>query len=130
MITSLVWAGFLLGGMPSYYQQYSTVLMVMFDLVLLVPITFVVYLVLHGVRREGRLKAAAWIAFYFTVPLAFYDWLYCGIYLGHGMAFVGRFWYLSVYYVIPWLVLPVVALVLDRRDAIGSGESASHPRRQ
>jgi hypothetical protein len=69
------------------------------------------------------MTVAAWIAFYFTVPLAFYDWLYCGIYLGYGIGFVSRFWYLSVYYAIPWVVLPVVALVLDRRDAIGSRES-------
>jgi hypothetical protein len=107
--------------MPSYYQQYSTAAMALFDLLLLVPIVSVVYVVLRGVRRQKRLKVAAWIAFYFTVPLALYDWLYCGVHLGHGMQFVSRFWYLSVYYVIPWVVLPAVALMLDHR---GSEETA------
>lgn len=60
------------------------------------------------------------------LPLAFYDWLYCGVYLGYGTGFVRRFWYLSIYYAIPWVVLPVVALILNQRDAIGFGESASH----
>jgi hypothetical protein len=119
--------------MPSYYQQYSTAFMAFFDLVLLVPIAGVVYLVLRGVRRERRLRVSAWIAFYFTVPLAIYDWLYCGVYLGYGMRFLSRFWYLSVYYAIPWVVLPTVALLLDHRESTGSRNAGRrtqlpHPR--
>jgi hypothetical protein len=124
LIATLVWAGFWVGGLPSYYQQYSTGFMAFFDLVILVPITAVVYLVLRGVKRHRRLKVSAWFAFYFTVPLAIYDWLYCGVYLGHGMQFLSRFWYLSIYYAIPWVVLPTVALVLDRRD-VGESRNAS-----
>jgi hypothetical protein len=89
--------------------------MVFFDVVVLVPITWVAYVVLRRVRHGKRLKVSAWIAFYFTVPLAIYDWLYCGTYLGHDMRFLTRFWYLSVYYAIPWVVLPTVALMLDQR---------------
>ena len=120
LIASLVWAGFWVGGLPSYYQQYSTAFMALFALAVLVPITGVVYGVLRGVKRERRLKVSAWFAFYFTLPLAIYDWLYCGVHLGHGMQFLSRFWYLSVYYAIPWVVLPTVALMLNRRSA---GES-------
>ena len=91
--------------------------MALFDLAILVPITGVVYWFLRGVRPAERLKVSAWSAFYFTVPLAIYDWLYCGVLLGYGRQFVVQFWYLSVYYAIPWLILPGVALILDRRDA-------------
>lgn len=42
LFATCVWAGFLVGGLPSYYQQYSTATMVIFDLVVLVPITGVV----------------------------------------------------------------------------------------
>ena len=91
--------------------------MAFFALVVLIPITGVVYLVLRGEKRERRLRVSAWFAFYFTVPLAIYDWLYCGVYLGHGLQFLSRFWYLSVYYAIPWVVLPTVALMLNRRSA-------------
>ena len=66
--------------------------------------------VLRRTKRRRRLKVALWLAFYFTVPLAMYDWLYCGIYLGHGAGFIGRFWYLSVYYAIPWIVFPLIAV--------------------
>jgi len=120
LIATLVWAAFLSGGLPSYYQQYSTLFMVLFDIVVLVPITAVVYLVLRSIRHERRLKVSVWIAFYFTVPLAIYDWLYCGVYLGHGMQFLSRFWYLSVYYAIPWILMPMVALVLDHRSTRAS----------
>jgi len=110
VIATLAWAGFWVGGLPSYYQQYSTKFMVIFDLVALVLIAGVVYLVLRGVKRKRLLKVSLWLAFYFTIPLAVYDWLYCGIYLGHGMGFIGRFWYLSIYYVIPWVVFPLIAV--------------------
>ena len=115
----------MIGGLPSYYQQYSTLSMLFFDILVLVPITGVAYLVLRGVGRERRLNVSAWIAFYFTVPLAIYDWLYCGVFLGHGMQFLGRFWYLSVYYVIPWVLMRIVALVLNHWSERASGNNGA-----
>jgi hypothetical protein len=84
LIATLVWAGFWLAGLPSYYQQYSDVQMIWFLSLVLIPIAAIVYLVLRRLRPETRLAVALWLAFYFTVPLAVYDWLYCGLYLGHG----------------------------------------------
>lgn len=119
LLATLVWAGFLAAGWPSYYQQYSRAAMLWFDALLLLPITAVVYLVLRSIRPGRRMTVALWLAFYFTVPLAFYDWLYCGWYLGHGGAFLTRYWYLTVYYVVPWLLLPAVAVLLERAEAEG-----------
>jgi len=96
--------------------------MVWFDSLLLIPIAAAVYLVLRRLRPERRLTVAFWLAFYFTVPLALYDGLYCGLYLGHGIQFVSRYWYLSIYYAIPWVLLPLVALSLNRtRESVASG---------
>ena len=88
--------------------------MVWFDTLVLIPIAAIVYLVLSRLQPEKHLTVALWLAFYFTIPLAFYDWLYCGLYLGHGIQFISRYWYLTVYYAIPWVLLPVTALLLDR----------------
>ena len=88
--------------------------MVGFDFLVLIPISAIVYFVLKRLRPEKRLAVALWLAFYFTVPLAFYDWLYCGLYLGHGIQFIFKYWYLTVYYAIPWVLLPLVALLLNR----------------
>ena len=117
LIATIVWAAFWVGGLPSYYQQYSAASMALFVVSLLVPVAGVVYVVLRGVRRGRRLNVSAWIAFYFTVPLAIYDWIYCGVFLGHGVQFLARYWYLSVYYVIPWIILPPVAVFLDRSES-------------
>ena len=114
LLATVVWAAFWVAGLPSYYQQYSTVQMLWFDFLVLIPIAAIAYLVLRRLQSERRLTVALWLAFYFTVPLAIYDWLYCGLYLGHGVEFITRYWYLSVYYLIPWILFPLVALLLNR----------------
>ena len=81
---------------------------------MLIPIAAVAYLVLRRLRPERRLTSALWLAFYFTVPLAVYDSLYCGLYLSNGVQFLSSYWYLTVYYVIPWVLLPLLALLLNR----------------
>lgn len=114
LTATAVWVVFWIAGLPSYYQQYSNLLMIGFASLLLIPITAIVYFVLRRLRPERRLTVALWLALYFTVPLAFYDWVYCGLHLGHGAQFISRYWYLSVYYLIPWILFPLMALLLDR----------------
>ncbi|MEZ5728490.1 MAG: hypothetical protein R3E48_11080 [Burkholderiaceae bacterium] len=49
---------------------------------------------------------------YYTLPFAILDTLYCGLYLGHGYSYLWKFWYLTVFYVSPWLtLLPTAALL-------------------
>ena len=117
-LATLVWAAFLLAGMPEYYQQYSPGFMVAFDLLVLIPISVVLRSVLGRVPARRRMQVALWIAFYFTVPLAVYDYVYCGLVLGFGVRFLLEFWYLTVYYVIPWLLGPGIAWLINR----GAGE--------
>ena len=113
ILATAVWAGFLLGGLPDYYQQYSTDFMLGFVLLVLLPISLVLYFVLRSVAPRRRMSVALWIAFYFTVPLAAYDYLYCGLVLDRGMGFLWEFWYLTVYYVIPWLLAPAMAALVN-----------------
>ena len=117
ILATAVWAGFLLGGLPDYYQQYSTGFMLGFDLLVLLPISLALYFVLHSVAHRRRMSVVLWIAFYFTVPLAVYDWLYCGLWLGRGIGFVWEFWYLTVYYAIPWLLAPAIVLLANRVES-------------
>ena len=114
----IAWGAFWVIGLPSYYQQYSTTVMVWFDALLLLPLNAIFTRMLRRVRANRRLTTSLWIAFYFTGPLALYDWLYCGVLLGHGLAFISRYWYVSVYYVIPWLVLPACAAWLNRAAGV------------
>ena len=107
------WAGFLILGLPDYYQQYSGTLMVVFSTLLLVPISAALYYILRRIRPARRQAAAVRIALHFTFPLAIYDYLYCGVYLKHGIGFVFDFWYLSVFYFIPWVLAPSIAMLLN-----------------
>ena len=115
VFATIVWAGFWLLGLPAYYQQYSNKAMIWYDALLLLPIAAVFFLLLRRVRPARRMTIALWYAFYFTVPLFVYDWLFCGVYLGYGLGFLSRYWYLTVYYAIPWVMLPILVLILEKQ---------------
>jgi hypothetical protein len=49
-----------------------------------------------------------WIAFYITIPLFVYDLLYIKFVLKEPFDFINRFWFLSVFYIIPWIQAPIL----------------------
>ena len=116
-----VWAAFWLLGLPAYYQQYSTQAMALASIVLSVAISLAAIAVLRRGRDETRMQRAIWLSVYYTVPFAMLDALYCGWYLGHGAEFVLRYWYLSVFYLTPWLTfMPTAALLRAARAPVRS----------
>lgn len=119
------WAFFWLLGWPSYYQQYSPALLGAGSVLLSALISLGITYVLQGARRERRMRLAWWYAFYFTVPLAGLDTLYCGLYLGHGHDYIVKYWYLSVFYLSPWLSFAPTAWVLNREPPAGASELGS-----
>jgi len=116
IIATFVWLFFLVLGFPDYYLQYSTKLMIWFDILLLIPFSIIIWLILKKVKKMRRMKTSLWYSFYFTVPLAIYDYLYCGLYLGYGFNFIHIFWFLSIYYLILWIQFPAVAIILNKRS--------------
>ena len=115
IIATIVWILFLIAGMPDYYLQYSNQKMIIFVTILLIPISIIIAIVFKPIKQQKRLTIAYWYAFYFTVPLAIYDSLYCGLYLGYGINFLFVFWFLSIYYLIPWVLFPTIAIVLNQK---------------
>jgi hypothetical protein len=108
------WLVFWVLGLPAYYQQYTTGTMLGVSAALTVGIVILGRFTLPRTRPERRLARAVWISFYFTVPLAVADYLYCGLYLGHGLQFLTEYWYCTAFYIIPWLVLvPLSRFVRD-----------------
>ena len=124
VFATFVWAGFWLLGLPAYYQQYSQTAMIWYCALLLPPIAALFFFLLRRVLPAKRLRVSLWYGFYFTVPFFVYDWLYCGVYLGYGLGFLSKFWYATVYYAIPWVVLPLLALVLGQQPSEQSGHHA------
>jgi hypothetical protein len=118
-LATLAWLAFWLAGLPHYYQQYSSAAMIAFCIALLPAVVWLGLRVIGHRRTENRRTFAVWLAFYFTVPLAVFDYLYCGWYLGQGWRFLAGYWYLSVYYVIPWLVFVPIGIWLGRPQNAG-----------
>jgi ABC-type glycerol-3-phosphate transport system permease component len=107
-----VWAAFWVAGLPSYYQQYSSLAMGVGCTILSVAISLAALYVLSRARAETRMSRALWISFYYTVPFAVLDTLYCGVYLQHGASYLHKYWYLTVFYLTPWLTFPPTAWLL------------------
>jgi hypothetical protein len=100
--------------MPDYYLQYSNQHMIILVTILLLPLSLILTKVFKPINQQKRLKISFWYAFYFTVPLVIYDTFYCAIYLGYGIKLLVVFWFLSIYYVIPWILFPMIARLLSR----------------
>jgi len=115
IIATIVWLFFLLLGMPDYYLQYSTEIMILFVLLLLVPIVIIIHKIFKPLKPQKKVHISLWYAFYFTMPLAIYDLIYCGLYLGYGIHFIFVYWFLSIYYVIPWILFPMIAYLQKSR---------------
>lgn len=115
-LASLLWLAFLVAGAPAYYRQYSTSALVIFEVLLLGPVAAAGVVVLRARPRAARLRHALLVSFYFSAPLFLYDLAYCGVHLGHGLRFTLVYWYLTVYYFVPWALFPATALWLDRRE--------------
>jgi hypothetical protein len=111
---SAVWLFFWLIGLPDYFQQYSLVTLGVFSTLLSVAFCLFALLILLRIRAERRMSRAFWLSFYYTVPLAIYDWLYCGLYLGHGVGYLWIYWYLTVFYLSLWLTFMPTAYLLNR----------------
>ena len=117
MLAAAVWIAFWVAGLPDYYQQYSFSTMAAFSIALVPVIVFVGIKVISGARIERRQMFGFWLSLYFTAPFVLFDYLYCGLYLEHGWEFLSRFWYLTVYYVIPWLIFVPIGRSLARPQA-------------
>jgi len=105
-LATTCWTFFFLGGLWSdYYRTWPA--WRTFLLIDALPAAALGVLSVSLIRwmTPGRpYRGALWIAFYFTVPLLVYDLIYLGLYKQLGFSFIVPYWYLSIFYVIPWLV--------------------------
>lgn len=109
------WVVFWLVGLPDYYQQYSTVLMALASILLSVAISLAAIALLRRGPQARRMSRAFWLSFYYTVPFVLLDTAYCAWYLGHGPQYLVTFWYLTIFYVTPWLTFMPTAWLLSER---------------
>ncbi|MBL8519690.1 MAG: hypothetical protein JNK75_03375 [Betaproteobacteria bacterium] len=119
---TVVWAAFWVLGWPDYYQQYSLFGVAIATNLLTAGIALLALAMLGRVRPAARMSRALWISFYYSVPLAVYDMLYCGLYLGHGWSYLEKYWYLTIYYpLVPLIFIPTAMLMPRVRAVRGDG---------
>ena len=99
----LLWVAFWVLGLPHYYQQYSTQTLGVACTVLSALISLAALRILLRSKAQNRSARALWCSVYYTTTFIVLDSLYCGVYLGHGANYLSQYWYLTVFYVTPWL---------------------------
>jgi hypothetical protein len=105
-LATTCWTLFLLGGLWSDYYQTSPALRSFLIIVLLPSWAYLRLSISFLGQRQvtNKVLGAFWLSFYFTVPLFFYDLIYLGAYNALGLSFMFSHWYLSVFYIIPWII--------------------------
>jgi hypothetical protein len=108
--------------LPSNYFQTTSAWLIIIGGVIFPTAALTAFGWLRCQRESARQPAYVWavatrIAFYMTVPLFAYDYLYLALHQQRGWSFLTSHWYLTVFYVIPWLLMPMVAWIVMRRHA-------------
>ncbi len=104
---TICWLVFVLIGLPNYYQNWPFTRLLYFCILVYFVVGVAIYLMTR--RYEGYLfRRALWVAFYITVPLALYDYFYVQLIRGEPFELLNRFWYLAIFYVVPWFQAPLI----------------------
>jgi len=115
IVTFVVWLVFLLAGLPSdYYQTWSfqaQVWLSVFAFFMIIPIA---YIILKMVWQENFVKSSLWCAFYASVPIFIYDYVYAGLLNDLGLSYVFSHWYLTLFYFIVWIEIPSMGFLMNK----------------
>lgn len=119
LFVTLGWAMFVLVGWPNYYQHWSLNWLLYFCCTVYLFVGMYIYTRIK--QYDGnRLTFGLWLAFYISVPLFCYDYLYINLILIQPFDLLNRFWFLSVFYIIPWY--QALLLYLYIKTEISSGK--------
>ena len=117
------WTLFFIVGLPwDYYLQTPVWMIAIFGIIFPAAIMMRFAYRLSIRKPTSAMQNVFWIAFYGTAPLFVYDYLYLAIHQARGLAFLKSHWYLTVFYVLPWLVLPPIAVIAGRGNYTSSSD--------
>ena len=109
IMSFVTWGFFVLVGLPDYYQSWSFAAKIITCIavtLLYIPLT---PFILKLIDNKNYLTNSLWLAFYFTVPLFTYDYIFIVLIGGDNLSFVFRYWYLSFFYFSFWIQIPLIA---------------------
>jgi hypothetical protein len=104
-LATTCWTLFFLGGLWSdYFQTWPAwAAFVFIDVIPAAVLALLSVPIIRWMTPASPYKGAFWIAFYFTIPFFIYDFVYLGLHKKLGLSFIASHWYLSIFYLIPWL---------------------------
>ncbi len=66
--------------------------------------------------KPDYFKDSLWFALFLSVPFAVYDLMYVGIVRGHGFAYFDTFWFLTIFYFIVLIEVPLIGHIMQEDD--------------
>lgn len=120
-IATSFWTFYFLGGLWSeYYQTWPFIKTLI--IVDIIPVFFLFYLgkiflkpFTRNLEANQVIIASLGVAFQTSVPLLVYDFIYIFLYLNKGTRYLLDYWYLTFFSIIPWILFPVMACMINKQ---------------
>ncbi|MDH3635575.1 MAG: hypothetical protein OES20_12830 [Gammaproteobacteria bacterium] len=115
---NIVYLFFVIRGLPNHHYLDWTREFQIGDCIAIIIFTIpLVCLVLKWLsRKQDYVKDSIWFAFFTSVPFLIYDSLYLGIFKGFGFSYFREFWFLTIFYFIVWVEMPLIGYLMQVDD--------------
>ncbi len=111
---TIFWILFVLIGLPDYYQHWP-----LKRLLYLCILTyfFVGAITYRWIKKfnGNRFLYSLVVASYIVIPLFVYDYIYIDLVRNEPFDLLNRFWFLSIFYVIPWYQAPLLYFYISAK---------------
>jgi hypothetical protein len=112
---NVVYLFFVIRGLPNHhYLDWSREFQIGDCIAIIIFTIPLVYLLLKWLsRKQDYLKDSIWFAFFTSVPFLIYDSFYLGVIKGFGFSYLHEFWFLTIFYFIVWIEMPVIGYLMQ-----------------
>ena len=118
LVAVAVYLLFLIRGLPNNHFLEWTLDFKIADCIEIIIFTLpLVYFTLRWFSNKADyFKDSIWFAFCVSVPFLILDIVYVGIIRGHGIEYLKSHWFLTIFYFIVWIEVPVIGYLMHKGD--------------
>lgn len=118
LVANIIYLFFVIRGLPNrHYLDWPREFQIGDCIAIIIFTIPLVYLVLRWLsRRQDYVNDSFWFAFFTSVPFLVYDAFYLGIFKGFGFGYFGEFWFLTIFYFIVWVEMPLIGYLMQADD--------------
>ena len=109
---------FLIRGLPNNHYLEWTQKFHIADCIEIIIFTLpIVYFTLRWFsKKTDYFKDSIWFAFFLSIPFLILDIVNVGIIRGHGIGYFSTFWFLTIFYFIVWIEVPIIGYLMHKDD--------------